>query len=109
MATTKTPSSRTGAVRSLYYASQPLSCWVCRGWAGVPGHMRTSLAAGDCCRVRPGLGLVMAFSASFTQANRFDQPTYYLLRQLRWVAVGACWLWSDWPFSTIGICATCRC
>ena len=36
-----------------------------------------------------GLGLVMVFSASFTQANRFfDQPTYYLLRQLRWVALG---------------------
>jgi cell division protein FtsW len=36
-----------------------------------------------------GLGLVMVFSASFTQANRFfSQPTYYLLRQLQWVAVG---------------------
>lgn len=36
-----------------------------------------------------GLGLVMVFSASFTQANRFfDQPTYYLLRQLRWVVLG---------------------
>jgi cell division protein FtsW len=36
-----------------------------------------------------GLGLVMVFSASFTQANRFrGTPTYYLLRQLQWVVVG---------------------
>lgn len=36
-----------------------------------------------------GLGLVMVFSASFIQANRFfETPTYYLLRQLRWAVVG---------------------
>lgn len=36
-----------------------------------------------------GLGLVMVFSASFMQSNRFfDKPTYYLLRQLQWLALG---------------------
>lgn len=36
-----------------------------------------------------GLGLVMVFSASFMQSNRFfDRPTYYLLRQLQWLALG---------------------
>ncbi|MFZ2488308.1 MAG: putative peptidoglycan glycosyltransferase FtsW [Anaerolineae bacterium] len=36
-----------------------------------------------------GLGLVMVFSASFMQSNRFfETPTYYLLRQLQWVAAG---------------------
>ncbi len=36
-----------------------------------------------------GLGLVMVFSASFIQANRFfETPTYYLLRQVRWAVVG---------------------
>jgi cell division protein FtsW len=36
-----------------------------------------------------GFGLVMVFSASFAQANRFEgQPTYYVLRQLQWLAIG---------------------
>ena len=35
-----------------------------------------------------GLGLVMIFSASFDQSNRFfDRPTYYFLRQLQWLVV----------------------
>ncbi len=35
------------------------------------------------------VGLVMVFSASFIQSNRFfETPTYYLLRQLQWAAVG---------------------
>jgi cell division protein FtsW len=36
-----------------------------------------------------GLGLVMIFSASYEQANRFlGQSAYYLIRQLQWLAVG---------------------
>ena len=35
-----------------------------------------------------GLGLVMIFSASFSQSNQFfDRPTYYFLRQLQWLVV----------------------
>ena len=35
-----------------------------------------------------GLGLVMIFSASFDQPNRFfGRPTYYFLRQLQWLVV----------------------
>ncbi len=84
MATTKThptPSRRRPAQRSSRQAG-----WRA-GLGNAPGQYDISLLMIVAMLV--GLGLVMVFSASFIQANRFfETPTYYLLRQLRWAAVG---------------------
>jgi cell division protein FtsW len=83
MATTKTPSSRSGAVQSSTSRSGRPPRWRV-GLGSAPGQYDIWLLI--IVAALAGLGLVMVFSASFTQANRFfDQPTYYLLRQLRWV------------------------
>ena len=87
MATTKTPSSRTGAVPSSTTRASRSPRWRA-GLGSAPGQYDIWLLV--IVAALTGLGLVMVFSASFTQANRFfDQPTYYLLRQLRWVLLGA--------------------
>ena len=86
MATTKTPPTRPGAAQPTARRSGRQARWRA-GLGSAPGQYDIWLLVIVATLV--GLGLVMVFSASFTQANRFfEQPTYYLLRQLRWVAVG---------------------
>lgn len=86
MATTKTPSTRPGAAQPSARRSDRQARWRA-GLGSAPGQYDIWLLVIVATLV--GLGLVMVFSASFTQANRFfEEPTYYLLRQLRWVAVG---------------------
>lgn len=84
MATTKTPSPT--AARSPAKRSRRQTGWRA-GLGTLPGQYDIWLLVVMAALV--GLGLVMIFSASFTQANRFyDKPTYYLLRQLQWLALG---------------------
>ncbi|HSN76619.1 MAG TPA: putative peptidoglycan glycosyltransferase FtsW, partial [Anaerolineae bacterium] len=84
MATTKTPGTAPG--RSPSKRSSRQAAWRA-GLGSAPGQYDIWLLVIVATLV--GLGLVMVFSASFAQANRFfDQPTYYLLRQLQWAALG---------------------
>lgn len=77
MATTKTPPTKR-SIRQPGWRS---------GLGSAPGQYDIWLLLIVATLV--GLGLVMVFSASFVQANRFfEKPTYYLLRQLQWAAVG---------------------
>lgn len=72
--------------RAGQFASRPAAR---RGRLRTPAFVEYDWTLLGIVAVLVGLGLVMVFSASYVQANQYlDSSTYFLMRQLRWLALG---------------------